>query len=138
MRKNILTQIAMLITLLACGCTTNPPSISGKWVTPTICAGTVLLLDENESIVDGLGYYWNDVSSPRYFRISGERGGNSILLTKKWINTAHEETVTYIIREEKGMGLSLVNIESEAGFPDFTIYIDSFVRPKALEKPHRL
>ena len=120
--------------ILVGGCTTIYPSVSGKWVTPTVCAGTVLFLDENESIVDGLGYYWNDVSSPNYFRLSGEREENSILLTKKWINSAHEETVTYIIRKDKGMGWSLVNTESEAGFPGFTIYLDSFVRPNALEE----
>ena len=133
MKKRSFAHSILVAIMFTGGCASKHPSVSGKWVTPTACAGTVLFLDENESTVDGLGYTWNDVGSPYYFQIKGERLGDSISVTKNWINSTREETVTYFIREEKGMGMSLVNTDSEVKFPNFKIIVDSFVRPDALE-----
>jgi hypothetical protein len=132
--KQTTKYLAVLAAILVVGCATHSPNLSGKWVTPTMCGGTVLFLGGEESQVDGLGYTWTDVGpSYRYFRVTGKRSADHIVLTKHWINCTDSETQAYVVREEIGMGLSLVNTNSDAGLPDGKFFTDTFVRPVALE-----
>ncbi len=139
MNHTVICSFAVLALSLQ-GCRHTTPDLSGKWVTPTACAGTTIFLDVDGENVEGLGYYWDDVDSNRYFRLSGQKTGSEIVLTKTWIRSLYSETQTYVIREEGGMGLCLVNLHSALPlyelFPELedlegcVIYTDMFLRPQ--------